>query len=136
MTAFLYSRMDYLKHLPSISSGWIGGGRVVEGVAPSKQACAHALAVLKALCRLPNNQQWNARTLLLGPLVTGGVAVELRHDKASILLDLRDTELSELCIMSGEGVSSWNESSEELVARLTGYLRGELLAPSHSSQPT
>lgn len=82
---FLQSRIDYLKNLPGIGQGWIGGGGVIEGQPPSEVICATGIEFLKAFEGI---EPLNATTLVLGPLVRGGIQMEWKSASQGLLFSV------------------------------------------------
>lgn len=108
---FLRSRIDYLTGLPNLGSGWIGGGNTVTGIAPTENVCRHVSGLINYLGSqnaLAND--WEPSSVVLGPLVTGGVGVEfsLKTLKLKLNLAVHNDGLVEQSILEAEG---WKESN-------------------------
>jgi hypothetical protein len=100
---FLVRRIEYLFQLPNIGSGWIAGGGFTGGEAPSEAACSKAAQLLIAVgSSLAHRSSLTAETLIMGPVVDGGVELEMRfqEDGLTVYLTLRNTGEAELTLHS------------------------------------
>lgn len=86
---FVNERIAYLSELPCIGYGWIAGGGVISGVAPSGDACSRAIEVLTVIGSSPEYySDLTPTSLLLGPLTAGGVAIEMRFIRQGLTIHI------------------------------------------------
>lgn len=105
LSEFVNTRVAYLAQLSSIGSGWIAGGGRVEGVTPSVEVCKRAIELITDVASRPTHcKDLHAGSLLLGPLVDGGVAVEMRfvNHGVNIYVTLPNSGKTEVTLQRGE----------------------------------
>lgn len=108
MNAFVQTRIDYVRGLPDIGGGWIAGGGVTEGVAPSQAVCHAAIDLLTQLGAVPALQaDLVASNVLMGPLTTGGVGIELRLRSigSTVIVNFNNDLDAEITLMDVNGAT-------------------------------
>lgn len=109
---FLQQRTQYLRSLWKLQPGWLGGGGKDSGLAPSKEACGHALEILYRLAGSPFSPEVNAKTVLMGPLEAGGVTIELRlRPGFQLIVALNNDLTAELFVTTGTGFTEIETTS-------------------------
>lgn len=107
----LDNRKSYLSGLNDIGDGWISGG----SIAPTKEIC---IACKKFLHEFERNLFAKYASpaipkLLLGPIPTGGVGVELHFEKTNIYIHFHNNEQLEVSIEANNNFDEYEISLHE-----------------------
>ena len=102
---FLVSRIDYLKALPNIGVGWISDGQDSIGLAPTQTVCGQTIKLLEDLQM--SGLELKQSTLLMGPIPSGGLELELRLSAGTAFLSLFNSGVAQLAFDWIE--PSWGE---------------------------
>lgn len=90
------NRADYLRTLPGIGEDWISGG----AKAPSEQTCKVACDFLRNFERFlfANNSVPSIPKIVLGPIPSGGVGVELTTERNALYIHIHNDQRVEIDI--------------------------------------
>lgn len=104
----LASRIQYLSGLPHLAEGWLSDGDDTAGQAPTESVVAEAIALLEALAA--GGMQFSLDSLLLGPIPSGGVGMEIKTSYGWAMLQLGNHG-------SAEFAFEWKDDWQELPAK-------------------
>jgi len=129
MTDLPVAVTTYLEAVPQLGSGWLEGGGRVSGLAPGPSVCVAARALLTALAT--DGVDLAFGPFLIGPLPSGGLGMDFRHDGRCGILHLHNTGAAELAV-GVESDLNWEEWEFPATEALD-QIRRRLFASRHSS---
>ncbi|RJG36725.1 Panacea domain-containing protein [Motilimonas pumila] len=115
-------RKSYLSSLDQIGDDWISGG----AAAPTKEICIACKKFLHTFERdlFAKHAAPNIPKLLLGPIPTGGVGIELHLEDKNIYLHFHNNSQVEVSIEVADSFNEYDISLEEFSEEVGMFLEG------------
>lgn len=86
-SALIESRLAYLEQVRHLEPGWISNGSESSGETPNNFAINAAKDIFSQIFPIRKNEQHlDIRTILMSPLISGGISIEAKIDAGEILV--------------------------------------------------
>lgn len=118
----LTNRIQYLSSLHEVGSDWISG----RSVAPTEDICVACSQFIKTFERslFSTHATPKIPKILMGPIPTGGVGIELYLENKNLYLHFHNNEMVEVSIESNEKFDEYDISIGEFSEEISVFLEG------------